>query len=112
MVVKRGNCEWFKETITIDEGKKILKFHNKYGWNFFYYLYTPRSNPELDKWGTFVEKFKRLLENVQELIIKKLHGRTEVWCIQLQTLIINTTQLTKYRRWLPIIVCLLTLIPI
>ncbi len=36
----------------------------------------------------------------------------EVWCIQLQTLIIDTTQLTKYQRWLPIIVCLLMLISI
>jgi hypothetical protein len=62
--------------------------------------------------GNFVEKFKILLENVQELIIKKSHGGTKVWCIQLKILIIDTTQLTKYRRWLPIMVCLLTLIPI
>ncbi len=34
MVVKRGNCEWFKKIITIDEGKEIKRFHNKYGWNF------------------------------------------------------------------------------
>jgi hypothetical protein len=54
-------------------------------------LYTPRRNPEFDKWETFVEKFKTLLENVQKLIIKKLHGGMEVWCIQLQTLIIDTT---------------------
>ncbi len=64
MVVKRGNCEWFKETITIDEGKKNLRFHSKYGWNFLDYLYTPRRNPKLDKWETFVEKIKTLLENV------------------------------------------------
>jgi hypothetical protein len=31
-IVKKGNYEWFKETITIDESKN-------------------------DKWGTFVEKF-------------------------------------------------------
>jgi hypothetical protein len=59
-------------------------------------LYTPRRNPKLDKWGTFVENFKTLLNNVQELIIKKLHGEMEVWCIQPQTLIIDITQLTKY----------------
>ncbi len=35
-----------------------------------------------------------------------------MWCIQLQTLIIDTTQLTKYQKWLLVIVCLLTLIPI
>jgi hypothetical protein len=56
--------EWFKETITIDERKEILRFHSKYDWNFLDYLYTPRRNPKLDKWETFVEKFKTLLENV------------------------------------------------
>jgi len=30
----------------------------------------------------------------------------------LQTLINNTTQLTKYQKWLPVMVCLLKLIPI
>jgi hypothetical protein len=39
-------------------------------------LYTPRTNLEFDKWGTLVENLKTLLENVQELIIKKLHGGT------------------------------------
>jgi hypothetical protein len=41
--VKRGNGEWFKETITIDEGKERLRFHSRYGWNFLNYLYTPRT---------------------------------------------------------------------
>ncbi len=112
MIVKKGNHEWFKKTITIDEGKERLKIQNRYGWNFLDYLYTLRRNPKLDKWETFVEKFKTLLGNVQQLIIKKLHGGMEMWCIQLRTLIIDTTQLIKYRIWLPIIVCLLTLISI
>jgi hypothetical protein len=80
--VKKGNCEWFKEKITIDDRKKILKIHNICGWNFLDYLYTPRRNSKLDKWGTIVEKFKTSLENVQELIIKKLHEGLEMWCIQ------------------------------
>jgi hypothetical protein len=63
-VVKRGNYEWFKEIITINEGKERLRIHNRYGWNFLDYLYMPRRNVELDKWGTFVEKFKTLSENV------------------------------------------------
>jgi hypothetical protein len=46
-------------------------------------LYIPRRNPKLDKWQTFVEKFKTLPENFQELIIKKLDGGMEMWCIQL-----------------------------
>ncbi len=80
--VKKGNCEWFKEKITIDDRKKKLKIHNICGWNFLDYLYTPRRNSKLDKWGTIVEKFKTSLENVQELIIKKLHEGLEMWCIQ------------------------------
>jgi len=91
MVVKRGNYEWFKETIIINERKERLRIHNKYGWNFLDYLYTPKKKLELDKWGTFVEKFKALLDNVQELIIKKLHGGMEMWCIQLRALIIDIT---------------------
>jgi hypothetical protein len=63
-------------------------------------LYTPRKVPKFDTWGNFVEKFKILPENVQELIKKKSHGGTKVWCIKLKILIIDTTQLTKYRRWL------------
>jgi hypothetical protein len=53
-----------------------------------------------------------LPENHQELIKKKLHGGTKVWCIQLKILIIDIAPSMKYRRWLPIMVCLLTLIPL
>jgi hypothetical protein len=31
MIVDRGNYEWFKEIITIDEGKEKLRIHNRYG---------------------------------------------------------------------------------
>jgi hypothetical protein len=55
--IKRGNCEWFKEIITINEGKERLRIHNRFGWNLLNYLYIPKRNPEFDKWGTFVEKF-------------------------------------------------------
>ncbi len=79
--IKRGKHEWLKETITISEGKERLKLHNKYGWNFLDYLRTPRRVPKFDTWGNFVDKFKTLPENVQELIIKKLNGGTKVWCI-------------------------------
>jgi hypothetical protein len=60
----------------------------------------------------FKEKFKILPKNIQELIIKKIHGGTKVWCIQHKSLIIDVVELTKYRRWLPIFVCIITLIPI
>jgi hypothetical protein len=112
MAVKRGSCESLKKPITINEGNERLKFHNKYGWNFLDYLYTPIKAPKLDTWGNIIEKFKTLLENVQELIIKKLHGGMKAWCIQQKILLIDIAQLTKYRRWLPVMVCLMTLIPI
>jgi hypothetical protein len=42
MTIKRGNCEWLKKTLKINEGTKRLRIHNKYGWNFLDYLYTPK----------------------------------------------------------------------
>jgi hypothetical protein len=50
---------------------------------------------ELHGWGNFKKKFKNLPKNIQELIIKKIHGGTEVWCIQHRSLIIDATKLTK-----------------
>ncbi len=47
------------------------------------YLHTPKNTLELDKWNFFVDKFKSMLKNIQELILKKLHGGTKIWCIQL-----------------------------
>ncbi len=35
-----------------------------------------------------------------------------MWCIQHRSLIIDATKLTKYRKWLLIIICIITLIPI
>jgi hypothetical protein len=34
------------------------------------------------------------------------------WCIQHKSLIIDAFELTKYRHWLPILVCLLILLQI
>ncbi len=59
--VKKGNREGFKKTIIINEGKERFKTHNRYGWNFIDHLYTPRRNPKLDKWGTFVEIFLNII---------------------------------------------------
>jgi hypothetical protein len=54
-------------------------------------------------------KFNELLINIQELILRKLHNGTQVWCIQHKTLMIDTIKLNKYKWWLPMIVCILTL---
>jgi hypothetical protein len=75
-------------------------------------LYTLRRAPKLDIWGNFVGKLRTLHKNVQELILKKLHGGTKVWCIQLEPLIIDIAYLIKYKRWLLVMVCLLMLIPV
>jgi len=83
--------EWFKEILTIEEGKERLQQHSNYGWSFVDYLHTPINTPELDKWNCFVDKFKSIPKNIQELILKKLHGGTKIWCIQLCTFIIHTT---------------------
>jgi hypothetical protein len=42
----------------------------------------------------------------------KIDGGIEVWCIQDRSLIIDATNLTKYRRWLLVIICIITLISI
>jgi hypothetical protein len=44
--------------------------------------------------------------------MKKTHGSIEVWCIQHRSLIIDAIELTKCRRWLLVIVCIITFIPI
>jgi hypothetical protein len=62
--------------------------------------------------NNFVAKFKELPLNVEEIILKRLHGGTQVWHIQHKTLIANITILTKYRRWMLVIVCIFTLLPI
>jgi hypothetical protein len=101
-----------KEIITIEEVKQKLRINCSYGWNFQNYLYTPRNALELNEWSNFKEKFKTLTENIQKLIIKKIHGGTKVWCIQHRSLIIDATKLKKYKKWLQIIICIITLIPI
>jgi hypothetical protein len=110
MTLVEKEDEWMKEIITVKEIKKRLRINCSYGWKFQKKLYTPRNALELDERGNFKKKFKTLLENIQELIIKKIHCGIEVWCIQPRSLIIDVTKLTKYKRWLPIILCIITLI--
>ncbi len=78
------------------------------------YLHTPKNTQELDKWNCFVDKFKSIPKTkiIQELILKIIHGGTKVWCVQLCTLIIDIAKRTKYKRQLPMLVCLLALVKI
>jgi hypothetical protein len=68
LLLKEKMNGW-KKFIIVEETKQRLNC--SYGWNFQNYLYTLRNAPELHGWGNFKEKFKNLLENIQELIIKK-----------------------------------------
>jgi hypothetical protein len=111
LLLKEKMNGWMK-FINVEEVKQRWRINCSYGWNFQNYLYAQRNTPELDEWGNFKEKFKTILKNIQFLIIKKTHGGTEVWCIQHRSLIIDVIELTKCRRWLPVIVCIITLIPI
>jgi hypothetical protein len=59
--VKRGNREWFKKTITIDEGKERLRIQNRYVWNSLDYLYTPKENSKRDKGEYLLKILKHYL---------------------------------------------------
>jgi hypothetical protein len=59
-----------------------------------------------------MESFWELPQNVQMLIIEKIHGNTKTWCIQHKLLIIGACELTKYKHWIPILICLFILLQI
>ncbi len=41
-LLRKEAVNGLKETITISEGNERLRLHNKYGWNFLDYLYSPK----------------------------------------------------------------------
>jgi hypothetical protein len=84
--------------------------HCHYGWVWVTFMHTPRNKPkQQDKWNYFVDQFHELLKVVQELIFVKLHEGIKVWTLEKGIVTIYVEGLTKYTRWLPIVVCLLTL---
>ncbi len=56
-----------------------------------------------------MDRFKLLTMGTHELILLKLHGKTIVWSIQNYILYIDNAKLCQYKKWLPIIVCVLIL---
>ncbi len=60
-------------------------------------IYIHQDLVEKDHWNYLVEKFKELLMNVQELILKKLHGGTQMSCMQHKTLMIDIAELINYK---------------
>jgi len=87
----------------------LLKYHYTYGWTLHAYLYTLRSSPQKGNWNEFIDKVKLLPISIQELILQKLHGKTNVWSLQNYILNIDNAKLHQYRKWLPIIVCIFIL---
>jgi hypothetical protein len=69
MIAIKREKEWLKETISVEEGKTRLKQHNNNGWTLVNYLYTLRNKLKCSEWSYFVERFKQLSKNVQELIL-------------------------------------------
>lgn len=70
---------------------------------------TPRNKQDHDNWNCFVDQFKTFPLSIQKIILKQFHGNPTMWTLKDYTLNIYLSQLTNVRKWLPILVCLLTL---
>jgi hypothetical protein len=75
--------KWLKQTIIKETIDELLKANNQYEWIIIDYLYKPRNALGKEGWNELVNRFKRLPTHLQELILKKLHGGTQVWCVQI-----------------------------
>lgn len=71
---------------------------NNFGWYKIKYLCIFQKVIGEGTWESFMDFFWEMPQNVQELIIDKLHGNTKTWCIQHKTLIIDAFELIKYRQ--------------
>jgi hypothetical protein len=60
-------------------------------------------------WKEFVDKFKLLMISIQGLILQKLHGKKNVWSLQICILYIDSAKLYQYRKWLLLIICVFIL---
>jgi len=56
----------------------------------------------------FVDQFKTFPLSIQKIILKKFHDNPTMWTLKDYTLNIYLSQLRNVRKWLPILVCLLT----
>ncbi len=82
-MIRRYNLvPWEKLTLPIEEAKQLLRDHCTYGWMLQAYLYTPRSCPQKGDGNEFVDRFKLLPIDIQELILPKLHGKKPIWSLQ------------------------------
>jgi hypothetical protein len=51
---------WCKEVITKEKTEELFRTHDSFGWNYVFYLYTPRNIPKQNSWDYFIDKFKEL----------------------------------------------------
>jgi hypothetical protein len=79
---------------------------------FLDYLCTPWNAPKRKWWNYFVGMFTKLHEHVQGSTLNKLHRGMGVWCTKYTTLIKNSFELAKHQHRLPMLPCLLTLVPL
>jgi hypothetical protein len=70
--------KWLKQTITRETTNELLKANNQYICIITNYLYKPRNALEKEGWNELVNIFKGLLAHLQELVLRKLHGGTQV----------------------------------
>jgi hypothetical protein len=86
------NEKWFKGVIIREnQRKKIIIF---IGFLLITYIFQGMSQKK-EGLNCFVNMFKELFENVQELILENLYKDTKVYCMQHKTLIINALIMTK-----------------
>jgi hypothetical protein len=69
---------WEKITLLIKETNQLLTYHCTFGWTLQAYLFTPKTYSQKWAWCEFIDRFKLLLINVQEIILQKLHGKIVV----------------------------------
>jgi hypothetical protein len=69
---------WGKITLLIKETNQLFKDYCTFGCTLRAYLSTPKAYSQ--KWdrNEFIDKFKLLPINVQEIILQKLHGKIVV----------------------------------
>jgi len=100
-----------KEVITINMVHERLCQLNNFGLSIVEYFYTLQKVPKEETWVSLWIFFGITIEcsNVNHKIVTLEYEKS---CTQHKSLIINASELTKYRGWLPILVCLLILLRI
>jgi hypothetical protein len=86
---------WEKITLFIKETNQLLKGHCIFEWTLQTYLFTPKACSRKWDWNDFIDRFKLLPINVQEIILQKLHGKIVVWSLQNYILHIDIPQLSQ-----------------